>query len=91
MVYVVRIKAVSLCLGIRRANVIYLKLSNNEYDISSLDHPLKLFKNIKLYNNEIEILGKKELLKVGEEVYFYNNKNAKFLQDKRKSYIDITE
>ena len=76
MVYVVRIKAVSLCLGIRRANVIYIKLSNDEYDLSSLEHPLKLFKNIKLNNNEIEILGKKKLLKVGEEVFFYNNKKV---------------
>lgn len=71
MYYIIRIKAVSECMRIRRAALCYVKEENSSYDISKLPHPLKKFKNIKIEDSMIEILGKREALSLGKEVYFY--------------------
>lgn len=71
MKYIVRIKAVSECMGIRRAALCYVKEDNNTFDISKLSHPLKKFKSIEIKDSNIIVDGKKEALSIGKEVYFY--------------------
>ena len=71
MIYVVRVKAVSECMRIRRAALCYVKNENNTYDIHKEVHPLKKFISFTLKDSIITVDGKSEALKVGEEVFFY--------------------
>lgn len=71
MKYVIRIKAVSECMRIRRAALCYLRLENHTYDIHMGIHPLKKFKSIQIIDSSIIVDGYREELKIGEEVYFY--------------------
>ena len=71
MKYVIRIKAVSECMRIRRSALCYLRLENHTYDIHMGIHPLKKFKSIQIIDSSIVVDGYREELKIGEEVYFY--------------------
>ena len=71
MKYVIRIKAVSECMRIRRSALCYLRLENHTYDIHREIHPLKKFKSIQIIDSSIIVDGYREELKIGEEVYFY--------------------
>lgn len=71
MKYVVRIKAVSECMRIRRAALCYVKEENHTYDIHSETHPLKKFLSVTIKDSMIIVDGKMEALKIGEEVFFY--------------------
>ena len=73
MIYIVRIKAVSECMRIRRAALCYVRLENYTYDIHKETHPLKKFISFKIDGNNIIVDGKREELKVHEEVFFYKN------------------
>lgn len=73
MIYIVRIKAVSECMRIRRAALCYVRFENFTYDIHKEPHPLKKFISFKIEDSSIIIDGKKESLKVNEEVFFYKN------------------
>lgn len=76
MKYVIRIKAVSSCMRIRRSALCYLMDLDNTYDLSRLIHPLKKFKSLTVKDSCIIVDGKKEALSLGEEVYFYKNNNV---------------
>lgn len=71
MKYVVRIKAVSECMRIRRAAICYVREENHTYDIHKEPHPLKKFLKVTIEDSMIIVDGKKEALKIGEEVFFY--------------------
>lgn len=54
---IVRFKAVSTCLGIRRKSICYfLYESNKLYDVSGFEHPLNSLKSINIVNDSINIL-----------------------------------
>lgn len=54
---IVRFKAVSTCLGIRRKSISYfLYESNKVYDVSVFEHPLNSLKTISIINDSINIL-----------------------------------
>jgi hypothetical protein len=71
MKYVVRIKAVSECMRIRRAALCHVRAENHTYDIHKEAHPLKKFISITIKDSMIIVDGKMEALKIGEEVFFY--------------------
>ena len=76
--YVVRIKAVSLCMGIRRSNLIYTILEDKEIDFN-FGHPMSKFKNGILNKDYLEINNEKQSLLIGEEVYWYKNNDVESL------------
>lgn len=76
MKYVLRIKAVSQCFGIRRANVIYLEMKDRVFDLTSQDHPMASFKGITIKGNSVSVLDTTNELKIGEDVFFYKNSNV---------------
>ncbi len=54
---IVRFKAVSTCLGIRRKSIAYfLYESNCSFDVKSYEHPLNSLKTITIVNDSINIL-----------------------------------
>lgn len=71
MKYIVRIKAVSECMRIRRAALCYVKNENNVYDIHMEPHPLKKFIKLEIKDSTIIVDGKEEVLRDYEEVFFY--------------------
>ena len=71
MDYIVRIKCVSECIGIRRSSLIYLKMKDTELDLTKLSHPMSKFKSLSLKGDSLIIDGKAETLRQGDEIYFY--------------------
>lgn len=73
MIYIIRAKAVSLCVGIRRAVVTYFLNNDGIIDLNSYEHPLKKFKSIKVLDGYAEVLGTSNKLEAGQDVFFYKN------------------
>ena len=79
MKYIIRIKAVSECIGIRRSTLSYINLEDRSYDLRPLGHPLSSFKEMTLDGMKLKIGGHEELLKPGYEEFFYKNNEVKSL------------
>ena len=79
MEYIVRIKCVSECIGIRRSSLIYLKAKDTALDLSTLSHPISKFKALSLNGNTLTVDGRSEELRQGEEIYFYKSNQVKSL------------
>lgn len=72
---IIRLKAVSQCLGIRRSYLAYIPYENGMYSLEDLAHPMKIFKNIIVDNNNLKALDNEELLE-NEEIFFYKNRKV---------------
>ena len=79
MKYIIRIKAVSSCIGIRRSNLCYIRLEDKSYDLTKLPHPLKTFKGMSLNGMKLNVNGETKLLKPGYEEYYYKNNQVETL------------
>ncbi len=77
--YIIRLKCVSECLGIRRSSLAYLKLQDGEYSFLDLGHPISKFEKITIKGGIAQVLNTQEELVVGDEIYFYKNKNVESL------------
>ena len=76
MKYILRIKAVSQCMGIRRATLAYSEYNDKIINLADTDQPLKKFKNIEINNNKITYNGSTLDLVLNEEIYFYLNRSV---------------
>ena len=86
MIYIIRAKAVSQCVGIRRAIVTYFKYEDGIIDLKDYEHPLKNFKSIKLLDGYAEVLGTSNKLELASDVFFYKN-NKVLANDKEENEI----
>ena len=72
---ILRIKAVSQCMGIRRASLTYIEYKDGLYDLSCLEHPINKFKSIKISNG----LVNDRIINPVEEIYFNMTNKVKSL------------
>ena len=79
---IIRLKAVSLCLGIRRSYIAYIPYKNGKYLLDDLPHPIKVFNSVTLENNNLSSLEAMEKLSIIEEVFFYKNRTVVSLNKK---------
>lgn len=71
---IIRLKAVSLCLGIRRSYLAYIPYQNGVYSLGNLSHPIKVFNGVIIEDDCITVLSTSEELLDCEEVFFYKNR-----------------
>lgn len=83
MKQILRIKAVSQCIGIRRASLTYIEYKDGIYDLSFLEHPLNKFRTINISNGLVN--GK--IITSGEEIYFNTNNKVKTLNGEETETI----
>ncbi len=88
---IIRFKAVSECIGIRRTSVAYFPFENDKsYDVSKYEHPLNSINNIHINKACISFLGndydldhtinfKLKALSLGQEVTEYCHLDIMFL------------
>ena len=90
MKYLLRIKGVSDCAGMKRTNIAYTMMENGKVDLSNLDHPLKTFKNFELKDGNLIMENINEKLPIGEEVS-YSKTSKSLLNGKNEvtEYLDI--
>ncbi len=79
MEYLVRIKCVSECIGIRRSSLIYLRMKDTSLDLTKLSHPISKFKALSLKGTALAIDSEEKSLVEGEEIYFYKTNTVKSL------------
>ena len=72
---IVRLKAVSLCLGIRRSYLAYIPYKNGVYSLADLSHPIKVFESVKLDGDTLTSLNGSELIS-NDEIFFYKNRTV---------------
>lgn len=77
MKYILRLKAVSQCYGIRRATLTYIDLNDGVYSLTCLEHPLNKFKDIIIKDKTITILEENKDLRLGEDIFFYKDNIVK--------------
>lgn len=83
MKQILRIKAVSQCMGIRRASLTYIEYKDGIYDLSFLEHPLNKFRTINISNGLVN--GK--ITTSGEEIYFNLNNKVQTLNGEETETI----
>ena len=85
---IIRFKAVSNCIGIRRSSIAYfLYDSNKSFDVSSYEHPLNSIKTINVNNNLISFLDKEN---IAEDVIPFELKASSLGQEVTEiCYLDV--
>lgn len=71
MITIVRAKAVSECMRIRRASVAYTMYTNKEFSLLECPHPLKKFISIKINDGNMTVFENTEPLRYNQEIFFY--------------------
>lgn len=72
---IIRLKAVSLCLGIRRSYLTYIPYKNGEYSLIDLSHPIKVFESVRLDGDTLTSLNVSEFISF-DEIFFYKNRTV---------------
>ena len=82
MKYILRIKCVSSCIGIRRSSLFYTVLENKTIDLKQFEHPFPGFNSLNIKDGIVTVLDKSLKLIMGEEIYFYKNDYVQSLTSK---------
>lgn len=89
MKYLLRIKGVSECLGIRRESLAYSLFGNGKIDLSNTDHPLCAIKELLINGDQVTINDETQKLILGEEAWFSFGQNVMSNKGSILERIDI--
>lgn len=89
MKYVLRIKGVSECFGIRRAALAYSEYKNGEISLLNETHPISAFDKLIINDDKAILEDQEEQLIPGQEAWFSFNRNVTSSSGETIERIDL--